>query len=232
MEGVISPMDGLFSFKAKVTETTYINPNIKKVRFQGNLSRMNFEIGYAVLLRVSDTEFRNYTASYSNTEKGILDIIFHIHGNAPGSVFADKLQVGDEVFVSMPRGIKQYVPEVKHQLVFGDETSLGLACSFLPVLKKNKHIFQFYFELDDENKNVPELLGLENYAVFQKKNTFRKEQWIKRLAIFASTDWQTANFSLTGNVKSIQTFRRVLKDNDVSGKIITKGYWLEGKKGL
>lgn len=98
-------------------------------------------------------------------------------------------------------------------------------------MKQNLHQFQFYFELDEENKNVPELLGLKNYTIFQKNGSFRNEKWINDLPIFRTPDWQTANFVLTGNVKSVQTFRKVLK-NITTGKIFAKGFWLEGKNGL
>lgn len=101
----------------------------------------------------------------------------------------------------------------------------------MPYLIKNKHQFQFYFELDGENKNIPELLGLENFTVFPKNALFRNEKWINELPIFQISDWQTASFILTGNAKSVQTFRAVLKKR-VIGKITTQGYWLEGKKGL
>jgi len=228
-------MEGLIGSKMplmKVVETTYLNANIKKIRFQGDLSGMNFQLGYAVIIRVSDTEFRNYTASFSDIESGIMEIIFHLHGNAPGSVFVNNLSVGDELRISMPRGQKQYDPRVKKQLIFGDETSLGLACSFLPFFKRNRHSFQFYFELDEANVAVLPLLGLENYTVFPKNDLFRNEQWINDLPLFKTFDVQAGNIVLTGNVKSVQTFRKALKNKNTSGKIFTKGYWLEGKTGL
>ncbi|WP_312901530.1 FAD-binding oxidoreductase [Chryseobacterium taichungense] len=215
----------------KILETVYITPNVKKIRFQGDISRMNFQIGHANVIRVSDTEFRNYTTSYYNVDEGVLDIIFHIHGNGVGSQYIDSLKPLDELRISIPRGKKMYNENIQQQFIFGDETSLGLACSMLTILKKNKHQYQFYFELDDENQNIPELLGLENYTVFSKKNTFRDEEWINELPIFNSDEWNTANFILTGNVKSVQTFRKVLKDNS-RNNISSQGYWLEGKKGL
>ncbi|MFD2037514.1 FAD-binding oxidoreductase [Belliella marina] len=216
---------------AKALEISYISPQIKKIRFQGDLSKMNFEIGYANVIRVSETEYRNYSAAYYNKEKGIIDIIFHIHGNGVGSQYIDTIKTGDEIYISPPRGKKIYDPNVKQQFIFGDETCLGVASSFLPYLKKNNHQFQFYFELDGENKNVTELLGLENFTVFPKNGSFRNEKWINNLPLFKTSEWKTAGFVLIGNVKSVQTFRKVLKNN-MSGKIITQGYWLEGKKGL
>lgn len=215
----------------KVMETVYVSPNIKKIRFRGDLSRMNFQIGYACVIRVSDTEFRNYSVSYHNVHEGILDIIFHIHGNGVGSRYIDALKPEDKLRISIPRGKKMYNDTIQRQFIFGDETSLGLACSILPILQKNKHQYQFYFELDDENHNIPELLGLENYTIFSKKNTFRNQQWISELPVFSTDEWDNANFILTGNVKSVQTFRKTLKERS-RGSIYSQGYWLEGKKGL
>lgn len=215
----------------KVLEISCISPRIKKIRFQGDISKMNFQIGYANVIRVSETEYRNYTVAYHDKKKGVFDMIFHIHGNGPGSQYIDTLKTGDELYVSPPRGKKQYEPGLKQQFIFGDETSLGLASSFVPYLKKNNHQFQFYFELEEANKNVPGLLGLENVTVFPKNGSFRNEKWINELPLFKTPEWKTASFVLIGNVKSVQTFRKVLKNN-MPGKIATQGYWLEGKKGL
>ena len=215
----------------KVLETNYISPHIKKVQFQGNISKWNFQIGYASVVRVSETEFRNYTIVNQDKEKGIFEIIFHIHGNGIGSKYIDALQTNDELFISPPRGKKLYNPSIKQQFFFGDETSLGVALALLPLLKHNNLHFQFYFELDEANKNVPQHLGLENYTTFTKANLFRDEKWINTLPLFQTVEWHTANFGLVGNVKSVQTFRKVLKDK-TQGNIYSQGYWLEGKKGL
>lgn len=215
----------------KIIEVTYISPAIKKIRFQGNISKWNFQIGYASVVRVSETEFRNYTVAFHDKEKGIFDIIFHLHGNGVGSQHIDTLQANDELFISPPRGKKLYTPGVRQQFFFGDETSLGVAFALLPLLKKNHHQFQYYFELDDVNKDVPRILGLENYNVFPRDHAFRNEKWISNLPLFQDSKWKTANFALVGNVKSVQTFRKVLK-HKLQGNIYSQGYWLEGKKGL
>lgn len=215
----------------KVLETSYISPQIKKIRFQGDISKWSFQIGYASVVRVSETEFRNYTVAHYDIKKGIFDIIFHIHGNGVGSKYINTLQANDELFISQPRGKIVYDPRVKQQFFFGDETSLGIACSLLPLLKNSKCQFHFYFELDKINKDAPKLLGLDNYTVFPKGNSFRNEKWTSNLSLFQTNEWNTANFALVGNVKSVQTFRKVIK-NKTQGNIYSQGYWLEGKKGL
>lgn len=216
----------------EVADTEFLSQSVKKIRFKGDFTNLNFPVGCYIDFRVSDTEARRYTASYVDARNGTLEFIVHLHGEGSGRNFMDNLKTGDTIDMNKPRGERRYYDQSAERfVVFGDETSLALACSFLPVLKKNKHQFQFYFELDDVNKNVPILLGLENYTVFPKQNLFRKEEWINDLPVIQATDWECAHFILTGNVKSAQTFRRVIK-NKTKGKIILQGYWLEGKKGL
>ncbi|RZM22158.1 MAG: hypothetical protein EOO88_30255, partial [Pedobacter sp.] len=73
-------LEGLMASKMpviRVTETSFLNPFLKKVCFEGDLSGQNFELGYAISIRVSDTEYRNYTASFSDTQRGIMEIIVH-----------------------------------------------------------------------------------------------------------------------------------------------------------
>jgi len=57
---------------AKVLEMHYISPYIKRIRFQGDISKWNFQIGHASVIRVSETEFRNYTVAYHDAKGGIL----------------------------------------------------------------------------------------------------------------------------------------------------------------
>lgn len=224
-------LESLVGQRAEVINTSYLSPHLKKVRFRSDIAHVNFQIGYASVLRVNEIEYRNYTIAYHNSKMGILDIIFHIHDNGPGSQYAHNLSIGDQLYISNPRGHKVYNPKIQRQFFFGDETSLGLACSMLPILKQNKHLFQFYLELDDANKDVPGLLGLENYRIFSKNKSFFNEKWIDELPIFQGEDWLHASYILVGNVNSIQTFRKALKKKGVKS-ISAQGYWLQGKKGL
>ena len=42
--------------KVTVIDTLYITPKIKKIRFEGNLSKMDFILGGASVIRVSEIE--------------------------------------------------------------------------------------------------------------------------------------------------------------------------------
>ncbi|MBT1705033.1 siderophore-interacting protein [Chryseosolibacter indicus] len=216
---------------AKVVDTVYLSPQIKRIRFQGVISNWSFQIGYANVIRVSETEFRNYTVAYYDKQNNLFDILFHIHGDGVGSRLIHSLKINDELFVSPPRGKKLYDPSIKYQFFFGDETSLGVASALLPLLKGNNHQFQFYFELDEVNKNIPELLEFQNCVVYPKNESFRNEQWIRNLPVFKTDEWNAANFVLVGNARSVQMFRKVLRER-IQGNTYSQGYWLEDKKGL
>ncbi|MDM1407430.1 siderophore-interacting protein [Myroides sp. DF42-4-2] len=215
----------------KIVEIIYLSTAIKQIRFKGDISKWNFQAGYANVIRINDTDFRNYSVATYNIEESTFDMIFTLHGNGVGSDLIASLQVGDELFISLPRGKRLYESFVEQQLFFGDETSLGLACFLLPLFKENKQRFHFYFELNASNEEVPQRLGLENFTIVPKNNACKEPTWMESLSLFEDPSWVNANFILTGNVNSVQQIRKTLKAKK-GGKICFQGYWLEGKKGL
>lgn len=218
--------------EVRVTATEYINPFIKIIRLQGDLKSWNLHPGYAIAVRVSDTEYRNYTPAFDDIEKGIIELVVHLHGKAPGSRYMDELKPGDELKLIPPRGKKVYNETVKQYFFFGDETTLALACAINERAKKNTQLLQFYFELDAENKNIPGILGLDKYSVFSKGKTFAVTDLVNELPLFQTPGWKESNFIMTGNATSVQTIRRALKQQAVSGIIIAQAYWAAGKTGL
>lgn len=216
----------------EVVETVFLSKSVKKICFKGDLKDIQFAVGSFIDFRVNDTEARRYSVSYSDIEKGLFEFIIYLNGKGCGSSFMANVKVGDKIVMYKPRAISRYYDKTARRFViFGDETSLALAVSFLPVLKENKRQFLFIFELDEENKEVPKLLGLENCLIFPKNFLFSKEDWLSGTPIINSSDWHEASFVLTGNVKSAQTFRKIIKEKS-NGNIYLHGYWLEGKKGL
>ena len=83
---------------------------------------MNFQLGYANVIRVSETEYRNYTVAQHDIVEAILEIIFYIHGNGIGYRYINTLTKGNEIYIGLPRGRKEYDSKVKQQFIFGDET--------------------------------------------------------------------------------------------------------------
>ncbi|ANI89757.1 oxidoreductase [Arachidicoccus ginsenosidimutans] len=215
-----------------VDETVFLSPSVKKIRMSGVFDKVKLTVGAYIDFRVTETEVRRYTVSNFDKETQSMEFIVHLHGKGCGADYMNALQPGDVLSLNKPSTmIKYYDSSFQQYIIFGDESSLGLAQSFAPVLKQNKHIFQFIFELDEENLKIPEILGLESVIVYPKTGLFKNEEWIKQLPVFPLQNEDHIKFILTGNVKSAQTFRKVIKDTTKS-KVYLHGYWLEGKKGL
>jgi len=217
----------------EIGKTMYLSPSVKQIQLKGDFKNLAFPVGAFFDVRVSDTDARRYTVAQINEEKDNLELIVHLHGKGCGSDYMRQLETGDTIRLNNPRTEQKYYHETAKKIVFfGDETSLALACSFLPVVKKNKLAIRFIFELHEENKHIPGVLGLENSIIYSKNDLFQDATWIQEhLTILHHENWRDAYYVLTGNVKSVQTFRKVIKSN-TTAKIKHHGYWLEGKKGL
>jgi hypothetical protein len=142
------------------------------------------------------------------------------------------LKLLEEMMPAHPLSLKATDFSILAQAVSCDETTLALACAINERIKKNKALLHFYFELDAENKNIPGILGLDNYAVFLKNKTFASVDLINELPLFNTPGLKDAGFVVTGNATSVQTVRLALKQHAVSGSIITQAYWATGKTGL
>lgn len=213
-----------------VTDVRSITGSIKQITCQGKLTGSPV-IGSAVLIRVSATEYRNYTPAVYDAEKGVMAIIVHIHGNAPGSNFMNNLRAGDILRTSIPRGLSWYQEAVPAYVLWGDETSLALAYSYHRRFVQEGHSFHYYFELDEENREAPAQLGLSNFTVFRKGAVFNHPAMLNELPVWSFPEVETT-YVVTGNVKSVQRIRKVIKAKDKKGKVLSKGFWLEGKTGL
>ncbi len=131
-------------------------------------------------------------------KRASVELIAHLHGNGPGCRFMNDLIPGDEIKLIPPRGKKMYSEVVEQQFLFGDETSLALACALQSALQKGEQRYHFFFELDSENSNVPALLGLSHCTIVPKNNVFCDVNLVSELRLFQLPGWQQSNFHING----------------------------------
>ena len=234
---VADAMESIFSGLSReviITDIEHLNPFIKKITFKGDIKNVKFKIGWAVAIRVDDTNFRNYTPSYWNGETGIFEIIFHLHGNGPGSHYIFGLQVNDTLNVGLPRGYDFYRKEHNYHFFFGDETTIGFFESLKNVIEENSQNYIGILELD--NSTLQHGIKTECVLDTVSASSNKAENAIallKNLPQQVWELWKNGAFYLMGNGKSIQNFRKALKEKGVSSRnIITQPYWVEGKIGL
>jgi NADPH-dependent ferric siderophore reductase len=234
---VANAMETVFSSqirKVVVTEIIYLNPHIVKVSFKGNLEKIKFKSGQAIAIRVNETNFRNYTPSHWDSKEGIFEVIFHLHGNGPGSQYISSLKLNDTLSIVLPRGFDLYRQDHKYHFLFGDETTIGLFKSLQHKIEENDQEYIGILELNQTTLSfkIDAISGLELVSVSDNKAQ-NAISLLEKLPEQVWQLWRNGAFYLMGNGRSIQRFRNALREKGVNIKNIkTQPYWMEGKFGL
>ncbi|MEM1121899.1 MAG: siderophore-interacting protein [Bacteroidota bacterium] len=219
----------------KVTDMTYLDMQLKRVRFEGDLSKTKFKSGKVIEFRVGDTAFRHYTPSHFDKENGVCEVLFYLHGLGEGSEWAHSLSLGDSVKLMGPGG-KMTLKENAHKhFFFGDETSLGLHLNFATTAQRLGKEWTSLLELKQEHQHWSELINLPSKVV-QSSFEYPAKDAIALLENIDHSWWTTAHetiFYLSGRAKSILAFRNYLRSKGISSRNMqTYPYWAKGKRGL
>lgn len=219
-----------------VTDVVYLHASLKRVRFKGDLGTETFVPGQEVKFRVCEDEFRHYTPTFFDLEKGVFDVLFYLQGDGPGSVWASALQAGDTARMLRTAGRMRLAPDNRYHFFFGDETSLGLFRCLKEAVHQKGHEYLGILELAEGSFNWPEKLDVSVDLVSRSADQRPAQEAIAYLNDLHGLLWQTwmkASFYLAGRAASIEAFRQALLARGVSsGMISTHAYWSDGKKGV
>ncbi|MBO9659380.1 MAG: SIP domain-containing protein [Chitinophagaceae bacterium] len=229
MEGILKSQ---FRSVAATNITDY-SSSLRRIRLLGDFKGLASEPGYAVAFRVNERSYRNYTPFVFDQEQGICEILFHLHGDGPGSDFFSKIKEGEELRMLAPRGRTVYRKHLSHHVVIGDETALGLAMSLRDQAARLRHSCITVFEVDDSAV----MAELEIFGHVLSKNALNKAGRIRQRIIQQQTDNDVAledtGFYIAGNADTMRMVRSELKQLNVPGKnVFSQAYWAEGKTGL
>lgn len=221
-------------YQVEVVETKMLSSNLKCVTFKGGFFETEFIPGMEVLFRVNANEYRHYTLSAFDKTKETCEVIFYLNKQGPGHYLAVNIQKGDRLKLIVDRAKVKYNESSNQHFFFGDETSLGLYESLgKKVIDEDVEYFGV-LELQEENLNSVKHLKLLIDTVPSDLNAPAKNaiSWMENMHPLCWEMWQNATFYLTGRAKSVQQFKRYLKQRGVSFRqIITMPYWEMGKIG-
>lgn len=221
-------------YQVEVVETKMLSSNLKCVTFKGGFFEAEFIPGMEVLFRVNANEYRHYTLSAFDKTKETCEVIFYLNRQGPGYHLAVNIQKGDRLKLIVDRAKVKYNESSNQHFFFGDETSLGLYESLgKKVIDEDVEYFGI-LELQEENLNSVKHLKLLIDTVPSDLNDPAKNaiNWMENMHPLCWEMWQNATFYLTGRAKSVQQFKRYLKQRGVSFRqIITMPYWEMGKVG-
>lgn len=229
MEAVFSKM----VHPATVVAVEYIPPRLKRVVFSGPLQQLKFVPGNVVEFRINDREFRHYTLSGLDRDRGQCEVLFYLHDRGQGSRWAAQLQPGDPVKIIGPGGRIKYKQEQQYHFFFGDESSAGLVQCLQQEALRLGHQYLAVLELEKSHREWLRQTGIVAVPVNKSYESPAADAITHMEGMVHFEPWLKGMFYLTGRAKSIQAMRRYLLGKGVaSSRIQCEPYWAEGKKGL
>jgi NADPH-dependent ferric siderophore reductase len=215
----------LFTRSASVTGIDDIGSGFRLITLGGDALRgVGWAPGDKIQVQLGGWVQRTYTPIDWDGVLGRTRILAYLHGDGPGAAWARGLQVGDACVLFGPRkSIQPGAPAI----VFGDETSLGLAAA-LPTV----HVL-LEVSKPDATARVIERLGLCAVQLTARRDgDAHFPELESRMAAVLMVD-PAADIVLTGRAAAIQRMARFLKQTGVgSGRRQSKAYWASGKTGL
>lgn len=217
---------------AHITAIETLSPQFRLIDLAGDsLKGVAWTPGQKIqLLADADIVTRTYTPMVWDTERGTTRLLAYMHGEGPASQWASAARIGDVCQFVGPRSSLDLAAMSQPVILFGDETSFGIAASISGRWKADA---TFVFEVTSAAQSRPVLdaIGLERAIMIER------QPQEAHLASLVAEIGQRANadehFVLTGKASSIQYISRSLKAHGVgTARLRTKAYWATGKKGL
>ena len=218
---------------ARVDAIKTLSPHFRLVDLEGEaLRNVAWTAGQKIQVSMgAGLSARTYTPMSWDADSGRTRLLTFAHGDGPGSRWARDLSEGDSCQFFGPRRSLDLSGLELPVVLFGDETSFGLAAALreCPQGAGAVHVF----EASDiaEARQVLEAIGLGHATLIARSaddaHLASAEADLLRLAASG------AHFVLTGKAASIQRVSRALKAAGVvSSRLKTKAYWAQGKTGL
>ncbi len=218
---------------ARVAAVETLSPHFRLVELQGEaLRNVAWTAGQKVQVSMgSGLSARTYTPMSWDADSGKTRLLTFAHGDGPGSRWASGQRVGGTCQFFGPRRSLDLSGLGSPVVLFGDETSFGLAAAFRHNPQADGAIHVFEASDVAESRQVLEAIGLGQATLIERiaddAHLATAESELLRLAASG------AHFVLTGKASSIQRVGRALKTAGVvSSRVTTKAYWAQGKIGL
>ena len=218
---------------ARVAGIKTLSPHFRLVELEGEaLRNVAWAAGDNIQVAMgSGLSARTYTPMWWDAGNGRTRLLAFAHGEAPGSRWASSLREGDSCQFFGPRRSLDLADLQAPIVLFGDETSFGLAAALRDSLQAGGALHLFEAADIAESRLVLDSIGLGHARLMARSaddtHLATAESELLRLAA------NGARFVLTGKASSIQRVGRALKAAGVaSSRIRAKTYWATGKTGL
>jgi ferric-chelate reductase (NADPH) len=224
-----------FTRSARVGEVRTLTENFRLITLEGEgLQGAVWVPGQKVQLLLGGWVQRTYTPLTWNAARGALQLLAYVHGEFPGSDWARQLQLGQPCAVFGPRGSIDLTALPRPGLIFGDETSFGLAHA-LRFTPSGTDGVEIVLEVSSREaaRAALEAVGVAGARLVERRPDDAHLPELEALIASLREQHAIEGWVLTGKATSIQSLSKLLRRVGAArSNIQTKAYWAPGKAGL
>jgi NADPH-dependent ferric siderophore reductase len=224
-----------FTRSAIVREVRPIADNLRLITLGGpGLQGAAWVPGQKVQLMLGSWVQRTYTPLAWDAADGTTQLLAYSNGEFPGSDWARHAEVGQPCAVFGPRGSLDLTALARPGLLFGDETSFGLAHAlrFTPLGTAGVEIV-LEVSSADRARRALEAIGVAAAHLVERRADDAHLADVAALIASLREKYATVGWVLSGKASSIQSLTQQLRRLGVArGQIQSKAYWAPGKVGL
>ena len=225
----------LFMKSATVRESRTPGERFRLVTLSGeSLRGVRWTPGQKVQMALGGWVNRTYTPLSWDAAHGSTQLLLFLHGEGPGTAWGRALKVGDSCTIFGPRGSLDLNTLDRPALLFGDETSFGLAYAmrFTP---QGAGDVRMVFEVTSKKvaEGVLVQLGITNADLIERRSDDSHLSEVEKIAVDHVQSRSIKSCALSGKASSIQRLNKRLRSFGLSSRQIqTRAYWAPGKAGL
>ena len=232
LEGAVSK---LFCKQATVSSLRDLASGFRLVTLAGDdLRGVDWTPGQKVQLMLGGWVQRTYTPLSWDANGGVVELLAYVHGEGPGAAWARELVAGASCAVFGPRSSLDLQRLARPALLFGDETSFGLAHAlrFTQARAAGVHLV---LEVSSKqvSSSVLDAIAVAGAHLVERSSGDEHLSEVRELATRLVETHSIAAGVLSGKAPSIAHVSKHLRQLGLPrAQLQTKAYWAPGKTGL
>ncbi len=224
-----------FTRSAAVSEVRTVAENFRLITLEGEgLQGAAWVPGQKVQLLLGGWVQRTYTPLAWNAARGSLQLLAYVHGEFPGSDWVRRLELGQPCAIFGPRGSLDLTALTRPGLLFGDETSFGLAHAlrFTPAGTNGVEVV-LEVSSGEAARGALEAVGVAGAHLIERRTDDAHLAELEALIVSLRERHAIEGWVLSGKAPSIQSLSKLLRRLGAArSHIQSKAYWAPGKAGL
>jgi len=222
------------TYRLSVVETADVSPRIRRVTLAGeSLARFAALPGQDVVVHlIADSGAavrRRYTIRNFDPDARRFDLDFVVHGHGPGSAWATKVRVGDDVEVFGPRG-KVALSDAGWQLFAGDESALPAVAEMAAALPPAVSGIAFIEVADPAERQPVEAAALDVRWLCRNGAAAGTPERFEAALTGVDAPDSDRHAYLFGESRVVRRLRDLLGSRGwAAAEISAKGYWNVGR---